>query len=115
MMKTETKKQFNRRAFVALVATMSGLGLPVTGLMNHLHQTEPATLVRHVWMSAHNSLGIIFVVFAVWHAVLNRRALLSHLRGAVAQVPRLTREAIVAVMLVVALVGIVVSHAFHTG
>jgi hypothetical protein len=51
----------------------------------------------------------------MWHVILNRRALLNHVRGVVARVPGLTREAIVAVTLVVALVGIVVSHAFHGG
>jgi hypothetical protein len=113
-MTTTTKKPFSTRAFVAIVAATSGIGLPVTGLMNHAHQVEPPfILARHAWMSAHTSLGVIFTVFAVWHVILNRRALLSHVRGIVARVPGLTREALVAVALVVALVGIVVSHAFH--
>lgn len=114
-MNTDSKKPFNKRAFVALVAATSGLGLPLSGFMNHVHQAEGVTLARHSWMAGHNALGVIFVVFGVWHVVLNRRALFSHVRGVVARVPGLTREALVAVTLVVGVVGVVVSHAFHAG
>jgi hypothetical protein len=114
-MTTGTKKPFNVRAFVALVAATSGLGLPFTGFMNHVHQAEEMTLARHAWMSGHNALGVIFVVFGVWHVVLNRRALLLHVRGLVARATVVSREAVVAVTVVVTLVGLVVSHAFHAG
>jgi hypothetical protein len=63
-MKQTTKDSFDVRAFVALTATIAGLGLPVSGYVNHLFQIDPMTIQRHAWMSAHNILGVIFAVFA---------------------------------------------------
>jgi len=50
----------------------------------------PGLRCRRLVHRAHTSLGALFVFFCVWHAVLNRRALLRHLRGSAAlhAVPR---------------------------
>jgi hypothetical protein len=69
------KKRFNTRAFVAITIALSTLGLPIAGLPLHVLDSAPLTVARHAWMSAHNALGIVFVIFAIWHVVLNRRAL----------------------------------------
>jgi len=90
------------RAFVALALTFSGLGLPVTGYVNHVYQFAPMSMARHAWMSAHNILGVQFAVFAIWHAILNRRAL------------SFNRMAVYAGLTVGLLSALVVSHAFHT-
>ncbi len=99
-MKITAKKSFNPRAFVALTAAVAGLGLPVTGLANHLLQHGSMGMERHAWMSAHNALGILFVVFALWHAFLNRRLLLNHMRGLAGRQPGISGEAVCAVVLV---------------
>lgn len=114
-MKSLRRKPFNMRAFVALAAALAGFGLPVTGVANHIHQMDPMTLQRHVWMSAHNILGVLFVVFTVWHVILNRRALFNYASGLAERFPKMSREAICAAALVAGVVVVVVGHALHGG
>lgn len=112
-MKNGGTKLFNLRRFVTLTAAVSGLGLPITGLENHVHQMEPMfSSARHAWMSAHNTLGVVFTISTVWHTILNRRMLLNHLRGHAPR-PGIGREAVGAIVLVVVMLVLVVGHAFH--
>jgi hypothetical protein len=111
----ERKKTFNGRAFVALMIAFSGLGLPVTGIGNHLYGFAPLSVERHAWMSAHNVLGILFVVFSIWHVVLNRRALWKHIRNATSRIPMISREALLAGAVVAVVVFVFVGHALHAG
>lgn len=111
----KTRRKFNARAFTALMIALSGLGLPVTGIFNHVYGFDPLTVGRHAWMSAHNLLGVLFVVFAVWHVVLNRRPLWNHLRSTAARLPAVSREALLAGAIVALLVGLTVGHALHAG
>ncbi|MBW2621615.1 MAG: DUF4405 domain-containing protein [Deltaproteobacteria bacterium] len=110
-MEKQTNKTFNKRAFVAFVAALAGLGLPVTGLANYFLRMDPLTLQHHAWMSAHNSLGVLFTVFAVWPAILNRRALIKHARGIGPRLPGVRRETVYAVVLVAVTLFIFVGHA----
>lgn len=112
-MEPKSKQPFSKRAFVALAAAFAGLGLPVTGVANHVQQMDPMTVQRHAWMSAHNILGVLFVVFAIWHVILNRRALLKYTGGLAERLPRVSREAIWAAALVAVVLVMVVGHAFH--
>lgn len=105
-------RPFDVRAFVALTTALCGLGLPLTGLPNHFLGFSPLTTERHAWMAAHNVLGLAFVVFAVWHAVLNRRVLARHLRRAAGRVPGIRREALLAAAGVALLLLLSVGHAF---
>jgi hypothetical protein len=106
-------KLFNLRGFVILTATISGLGLPITGLANHLHQMEPImSFSRHAWMAAHTILGVLFMVSTVSHAILNRRLLLNYVRGHAAHT-WMGREALGAIILVAAMLFVAVGHAFH--
>jgi hypothetical protein len=107
------KNRFNKRAFTALMAGISGLGLPITGLMNHLYGMEPLTARRHAWMSAHNSLAIVFTVTVVWHVILNRQALLRYIRTATTIIPAISREMIYAMAVVSMVLFIAVGHAIH--
>ncbi len=109
---SNTKRPFGQRAFVASLAAFSGLGLPATGLANHLLQMEQMTLRRHVWMSAHNTLAVIFAVAAVWHIILNRRALLNHARSVSSGLSGVSREATCAGIIVAFLLFVFVGHAF---
>jgi len=106
---TQSGSPFNKRAFVAMMAVFSGIGLPISGLMNHIYGFEPLTTARHGWMAAHNVMGIVFAVFVGWHVALNWRPLMSHLRNAAA-LPR--REAVWAGAIVAALLALAVGHAF---
>lgn len=108
-------RAFRQRAFVALVLVLSGLALPVTGIANHFYGFAPASVERHAWMSAHNALGLLFVVFSIWHVVLNRRALWNHVRTTAVRIPAMGGEAMLAVALVVITLLLFVGHAFHAG
>ena len=110
-MNKTTKKSFNKRAFVALTAISAGLGLPITGLANHLLEMEPMGLERHAWMAAHTSLGVLFLIFVNWHIILNRRALFNYLHGTCSHLPGMSREIFWAVVLVGAVFLIAVGHA----
>lgn len=110
-----TGRKFNARAFAALMIAFSGLGLPVTGVANHFYGSAALSFARHAWMSAHNALGLLFVAFAIWHIVLNRRALWNHLKSAAARVSPVSREALLAGAVVAAVLLLFVGHAFHAG
>jgi hypothetical protein len=110
-MKQNSKASFNARAFVALTATIAGLGLPVSGYVNHLFQMDSMTIQRHAWMSAHIILGVIFTVFAIWHAILNRRALFNHVKDISTRIPFIRREVIFAISVVALGLFFFVGHA----
>jgi NADH:ubiquinone oxidoreductase subunit 4 (subunit M) len=110
-----TKRKFGTRAFVALMIAFSGLGLPVTGVANHVYGFAPLTSTRHAWMAAHNVLGLTFALFSAWHIVLNRRALWNHAKGTAARLPHVSREAVCAALCVALLLTLFVGHAFHGG
>jgi hypothetical protein len=109
----KTIRKFNTRAFVALMIAFSGFGLPVTGAANHVYGFLPPSVARHAWMSAHNIPGLLFMMFSIWHIVLNRRVLWRHIRAAAAPVPVVSREAISAIFVVALLLFMFIGHAFH--
>lgn len=104
--------RIDRRSLAALGALISGAGLPLTGLANHLLQTESMGGARHAWMAAHNGLGALFLCFTGWHLWLNRRALLAHLKGLSAKRPGLAREAMLAGLMVAGTLVVAVGHAW---
>jgi hypothetical protein len=113
-----TQPVWNQRAFVALGAVLSGLALPVTGLLDHAAGgTSSEAAVR--WSIAHVSVSCMFVGFCGWHIVLNRRALLRYLRaagglsGPVRRLP--ARETVAAVAIVGGVLAATVVHALVEG
>jgi len=112
---TNSNKKLNVRAFVALMTAFSGLGLPVTGVANHVYGFSPLSVARHAWMSAHNVLGLLFVVFSIWHIVPNRRPLWNHARSMAARAPSISREAVLAGFVVACALFVFVGHAFVAG
>jgi len=108
---TTQKKPFNKRAFTSIAMIVSLMGLPISGIMNHQLQIEPLTLARHFWMSVHNVSAILFVVIAIIHITYNWRVLLHYAQKA--KETAISREAIMAIVLVVIIVGVISSHAFH--
>lgn len=108
-------RSFRHRAFVAMAMVASGLALPVTGVANHIYGFSPPSVERHAWMAAHNALGLLFVVFSFWHALLNRKALWNHMRNVAAQASMVSREAVLAVSIVAVVLVLFVGHALHAG
>jgi hypothetical protein len=108
-------RTFEYRTFAAIGMVLSGLALPVTGIANHFFACTPPSVGSHAWMSAHNALGILFVVFSIWHVALNRMALWKHLRNAASRIPGMSREALLAGAVVTLTLVLFVGHAFHAG
>ena len=111
----KTGKRLNPRAFTAMMMVFSGLGLPLTGIVNHAYGFAPLSVERHAWMSAHNALGILFALFSIWHIVLNRRAVWNHVRSTASRIPAMSREAMLAGGVVAITLLVFIGHAFHAG
>jgi len=111
----ETAKALNVRAFVANMILLATIGLPITGIANHKYGFSPLSIERHAWMSAHNVLGLLFVLFSIWHIVLNRRAVWNHLKNATSRISVVSREAILAVLLTAGALLLFVGHALVVG
>ena len=107
----QERKPFNKRAFISIALFIAGLALPVSGIMNHNLQFDPLTPERHFWMAVHNMSALLFSIFAVLHVSLNWRALLHYAQRVKGIV--ISKEALAAIVLVVCLVGVFSSHAFH--
>ena len=102
--------RWNQRAFVALAAALSGLALPATGLADHVaRDSQQSGDPVRAWAIGHTALGVTFIVFSVWHILLNRRALVRYLRRRLSgRVPSL--EFAAALTLVGILVVLAVAH-----
>ena len=108
----EPKKKLNVRAFVALMIGFCGVGLPVTGVVNHLNEFSLFSVAGHAWHSSHNVLGVLFVVFSIWHIVINRRPLWNYIRSKASGVPSVSREFVLAGIIVASLLVVFVGHEF---
>ena len=62
-------------------------------------------------MAVHDISGILFVIFAILHVSYNWRALINYLKKV--KDTFISKEALVAIMVVIILVGLISSHAFH--
>ena len=109
------RKPFSFRAFWSLLAGIALVGLPWTGIENHVHQFDGMTAERHAWMAAHNVLAAVFVVAVLAHAVLNGRSLLRHARGITGRLLPASREALVALAIAAGLLFLSVGHARALG
>lgn len=105
------KRPFNKRAFISTALFTSGLFLPISGLMNHVLQIEGLTIVRHFWMSVHDIAGILFVIFSILHISYNWKALINYVKKV--KDIFISKEAFIAIILVILIVGLISSHTFH--
>jgi hypothetical protein len=110
-----TRRPFNARAFWSLLAGLTLVGLPWTGIELHLHQADPLTFERHAWMAAHWTLASLFTVAVVAHAVLNSRALARYARGLAVRMIPVSRESFAALLLTGALLFAAVGHTVLAG
>ena len=93
-------RRWNQRRFVSLGALFAGLALPITGVGDHLARHSSGPHAGIGWVVCHVTMGTLFVVFAAWHAVLNRRTLLKYLRSRSNRPAMPSREAFAALALV---------------
>ena len=107
-MSNEAKKPFNKRAFVDIALAICALGLPVTAAGMELRPEGPGGhAAREAWGGVHGSFGLLFVVFALLHVYMNRRALWMHIKGSGGKAP-ISREFLVALGAVVVLMALLV-------
>lgn len=109
-MEKKPRKKLNRQALMALIALISGIGLPFTGLAVHLLQSDSPQGPRHSWMVAHEALGIVFTVSTIRHVILNRKGLMNHIRRSAGQVIHVSREVLWACALVGMMLLMALSH-----
>ena len=98
------KKSFNTRAFTAVMSGLTALTLPFTGLVLHGYSDGAISGDKHSMLMAHAVLGVLLVVFAVWHAWLNRRGLLNYIKSSARSL--ISREALLAVAIVAGLLSL---------
>jgi succinate dehydrogenase/fumarate reductase cytochrome b subunit len=111
MSQNAIQKPFNKRAIISTALFTSGLFLPISGLMNHVLQFDGLTIARHFWMSVHDISGILFVIFSILHISYNWRALVNYVKKVKDII--ISKEALIAIILVFLIVGLFSSHTFH--
>jgi hypothetical protein len=105
------EKPFNKRAFVSIAMFIAALFLPVSGAMIHRLSSGPLTTALHFWMSVHNMAAFLFAIFAITHISYNWRCLIRYAKRV--KGVAISREAVMAILLVACIVGLFSSHAFH--
>ena len=111
MSQNAIRKPINKRAIISTALFTSGLFLPISGLMNHVLQFDGLTIARHFWMSVHDISGILFVIFSILHISYNWRALVNYVKKVKDII--ISKEALIAIILVFLIVGLFSSHTFH--
>jgi hypothetical protein len=101
-------RRWEQRRFVSCSTLILGLALPVTGVGNHLARHSEGPTADAGWVVAHVAIGSLFVLFAVWHAILNRRALVRYLR-AKAKPSLPSREILAALVMIVIVLALALS------
>ena len=72
-MKSKNKKSTNKRAFVSIVLFIMFILLPVSGSMiGAMVDNNDAMLI---WAAIHGFLGILFIIFGIFHIVYNWKTL----------------------------------------
>jgi hypothetical protein len=104
-------RKLDRRAFSALMAGFSALCLPFSGLALHLLAGAPLTESQHAWMAVHTVLGVVFVVFAGWHVLINWRGLTNSIRKVYAGGYKVRREVWLALVILAILILLASGHA----
>jgi protein-S-isoprenylcysteine O-methyltransferase Ste14 len=108
-MNPSKRRPFNRRAFAALALAICGLMLPVSAVLMEEGRHGQG---RNLWGPVHGAFGLLFVAFALWHIYMNRRLMWNHIKGAPAKAHSVSRELIVAVVLIGACMALLLGHEF---
>ena len=108
------KSSLNKRTLNVLIMFFSFMLLPASGIIIHstymISEREP---LRHFAMSVHNLSAIIFLTTCVVHLIANRKALIKYISTKTNEYVRLRREALIAGLFVIGIVGLFSIHAFH--
>jgi hypothetical protein len=110
-----THPRFRTRSFISLLVMFSALGLALTGIALELHESAALKAMRHTIEASHSVFALVFIITGIWHTVFNRRAIATAFRPGAARLMLLSREAALAVGVVLALIVIFVSHTLVSG
>ncbi len=91
----------------------SFLCLPFSGIPLHYVRGGELSTLEHWLMSVHNMAATIFVIAAITHLALNWKALSRYMVEKTVELFAFKREMIIGLVVVIILVGIFSSHAFH--
>ena len=114
-MTSQLDSRLNRRSFIVLLMFFSGVFLPPSGIVLHLAASAPLQPTRHLLMTIHNTAAIIFLISVSTHLVMSWKAILRYLVSKTAEYLKFRKEALVAAIAVVAIVGLAASHVLHVG
>jgi hypothetical protein len=113
-MSDQTKQPINRRQLNVMIMLFSFVLLPFSGVLIHnTHGMSEREPLRHFAMAVHNFTAAIFLITCVIHLVANRRVLVKYITNKTAEYTGLKREAVIAFLFVMGLVGLFAMHAFH--
>jgi hypothetical protein len=101
----------DKKAFVSSGLLLTGIGLPVSAIINHFLALRPFSTQRHIWMSANEVLAVLFLFFALFHISLNRKSIFKSLR--IYSVKIFSKELLIASVLIFALLFAAVFHTFE--
>ena len=76
---TRSGRRLNRRALVAIGATVTGLALPVTGFADHVLLSSPGGAGFNAGSVTHWTCALLFTGFVTWHVVFNWKAYRRHI------------------------------------
>jgi hypothetical protein len=113
-MNEATKQPMNRRALTSMFMFFSFMLLPISGIPLHFSRTESEpSVLEHYLMSVHNMSALIFLIAVVIHLSLNWGALTKYITGKTEEYFHFKKEMVIALITVLAIVGIFSLHALH--
>lgn len=113
-MEGSQKTGLNKRSLNVLVMLFSFLLLPVSGIIIHsTHGMGERETLRHLAMTVHNYSAIIFLIACVIHLNANRKAIAKYISEKTTAYFRFKREAVIALLIVLGVVGFFSIHVFH--
>ena len=109
----EKKQSLNKRALASMFMFFSFICLPLSGIWLHYAQTGNLTTTVHFLMSVHNMAAFIFCIATMLHLKYNWNALKKHIISKSIEYFHLKKEMIIAMVTVIAIVGLFSMHALH--
>jgi hypothetical protein len=97
-----SSKNINKKAFVSCGLFITGLGLPVTALINHFLFLKPFTAQRNIWLSVNDVLAVLFIFFAVFHISYNSKIFMRYFKSY--SLKSLRKELVLASVLIMVLI-----------
>lgn len=101
----------NKKSFVTCGMFICFLGLPLSGLMNHILADSILTMQKQIWLSVHGVLGVLFIFFASFHVTYNWKSLVKYFESF--SVRFFSKELVLASVLIFVLIFATVFHSFE--